>query len=137
MTNKQHVHMPSSQRAKQFLPFDAVAGLREALKVKEHEMGLISREELSDEVSEYINEALQKLKAGDRVVVKFFRDEKGFDGEGDLVRIEGTVTGIDIISRIITVRAIDAAEDRHGFTDETDINIDDITSIDISDNDLL
>ena len=49
--SKERAHMPAAQRAKQFLPFDAVAGLREALKIKEHEMGLISREELSDDSS--------------------------------------------------------------------------------------
>lgn len=34
---KEHAKMPPSQRAKQFLPFDAVAGLREALYAKELE----------------------------------------------------------------------------------------------------
>ena len=129
--SKERAHMPAAQRAKQFLPFDAVAGLREALKIKEHEMGLISREELSDEVSEYINETLQKMKTGDHVSVRYFRDEKGFDGEGDMVLIEGRVTGIDPISRTVTVESDDAPEDLHGFNERTVIDIADITSIDI------
>lgn len=129
--SKERAHMPAAQRAKQFLPFDAVAGLREALKIKEHEMGLISREELSDEVSEYINETLQEMKTGDHVSVRYFRDEKGFDGEGDMVLIEGRVTGIDAISRTVTVEPDDASEDLHGFTERTVIEIADITSIDI------
>ena len=129
--SKERAHMPAAQRAKQFLPFDAVAGLREALKIKEHEMGLISREELSDEVSEYINETLQKMKTGDHVSVRYFRDEKGFDGEGDMVLIEGRVTGIDAISQTVTVESDDAQEDLHGFTERTVIEIADITSIDI------
>ena len=129
--SKERAHMPAAQRAKQFLPFDAVAGLREALKIKEHEMGLISREELSDEVSEYINETLQEMKTGDHVSVRYFRDEKGFDGEGDMVLIEGRVTGIDAISRTVTVESDDAQEDLHGFTERTVIEIADITSIDI------
>lgn len=38
--NKPRAKMPISQRAKQFMPFDAVSGLREALREKdrEHEM---------------------------------------------------------------------------------------------------
>ena len=129
--SKERAHMPAAQRAKQFLPFDAVAGLREALKIKEHEMGLISREELSDEVSEYINETLREMEMGDHVSVRYFRDEKGFDGEGDMVLIEGRVTGIDAISRTVTVESDDAQEDLHGFTERTVIEIADITSIDI------
>ena len=129
--SKERAHMPAAQRAKQFLPFDAVAGLREALKIKEHEMGLISREELSDEVSEYINETLQEMKTGNHVSVRYFKDEEGFDGEGDMVLIEGRVTGIDAISRTVTVEPDDASEDLHGFTERTVINIADITSIDI------
>ncbi|MBQ9180307.1 MAG: hypothetical protein IJ132_05845 [Firmicutes bacterium] len=40
MENKPRAKMPISQRAKQFMPFDAVSGLREALREKdrEHEM---------------------------------------------------------------------------------------------------
>ena len=129
--SKERAHMPAAQRAKQFLPFDAVAGLREALKIKEHEMGLISREELSDEVSEYINETLQEMKTGDHVSVRYFKDEEGFDGEGDMVLIVGRVTGIDAISRTVTVESDDAPEDLHGFTERTVIEIADITSIDI------
>ena len=128
--SKERAHMPAAQRAKQFLPFDAVAGLREALKIKEHEMGLISREELSDEVSEYINETLQEMKTGNHVSVRYFKDEEGFDGEGDMVLIEGRVTGIDAISRTVTVESDDAQEDLHGFTERTVIEIADITSID-------
>ena len=40
MENKPRAKMPISQRAKQFMPFDAVSGLREALREKDrgHEM---------------------------------------------------------------------------------------------------
>ncbi|MBR2547421.1 MAG: hypothetical protein IKF07_04440 [Eubacterium sp.] len=133
--NKEHAHMPPSQRAKQFLPFDAVAGLREALKIQEHKMGLISRKELSDEVAEYINETLARMKAGDHVAVRYFRDEKGSDSGreiGDMVLITGTVTGIDSVSQVITVEADDAGNDLHGFNEQTRIPIGDITSLDIS-----
>ena len=37
MENKPRAKMPISQRAKQFMPFDAVSGLREAIREKERE----------------------------------------------------------------------------------------------------
>lgn len=129
--SKERAHMPPSQRAKQFLPFEAVAGLREALKIKEHEMGLISREELSEEVGEYINETLQEMNTGDHVSIRYFRDAEGFDGEGDMVMISGIVRGVDPISQTVTVEPDDAAKDLHGFTERTAVRIQDITSIDI------
>ena len=67
--------MPVSQRAKQFMPFDAVSGLQQALRAKEHEMGLISRSELSDETRESINVELTKLESGDFVSVTYFSEE--------------------------------------------------------------
>ena len=39
--SKTRPKMPVSQRAKQFLPFDAVKGLQQALRKKEAEMGQI------------------------------------------------------------------------------------------------
>ena len=147
--------MPPSQRAKQFLPFDAVAGLRQALRMKEHEMGLITRKELSEESAEEINEALQRLKRGDRISVAYFkneeglastygadsgspfRDEEDFDrGEGDMVCITGTVTDMDTMARTVTVEEDGAETDCHGFTEENVIKISDIVSIDLFDSEV-
>ncbi len=44
--------MPPSQRAKQFLPFDAVAGLRQALTEKEREMDLFYRTAFTEKTDE-------------------------------------------------------------------------------------
>ena len=44
--------MPASQRAKQFLPFDAVAGLRQALTEKEREMDLFYRTAFTEKTDE-------------------------------------------------------------------------------------
>ena len=134
-SNKEHAHMPPSQRAKQFLPFDAVAGLREALKIKEHEMGLISRKELSEEVKEYIDEVLQEIKAGDNVSVKYFRNEPGCEREGDMILIEGRVVRIDAMSGEMIIQPDEAGCDRHGFTEQSVIRIRDITSIEKSEYD--
>ncbi len=126
--------MPASQRAKQFLPFDAVAGLRQALKMKEHEMGLITRKELSEETAEEINEALETLRPGDHVSVAYFR-ESG-EEEGEMTLIIGTVSDIDSLSRTVTVTPDDRQNDMHGFTEETAIKTDDIVSIDLFEEEL-
>ena len=50
--NKKRAKMPPSQRAKQFLPFDAVAGLRQALTEKEREMDLFYRTAFTEKTDE-------------------------------------------------------------------------------------
>lgn len=50
--NKERAKMPPSQRAKQFLPFDAVAGLRQALTEKEREMDLFYRTAFTEKTDE-------------------------------------------------------------------------------------
>ncbi len=126
--------MPASQRAKQFLPFDAVAGLRQALKMKEHEMGLITRKELSEETAEEINEALETLRPGDHVSVAYFK-ESG-EEEGEMTLIIGEVRDIDPLSHMVTVTPDDRQDDMHGFIEETAIKTDDIVSIDLFEEEL-
>ena len=116
--------MPPSQRAKQFLPFDAVAGLRQALKLKEHEMGLISRKELSEEMSDDINEALMELTPGMQVSVTYFREEQT-EEKGEYTVLDGFVKGLDTVRREITLT--------DGGGEETRIKTDDIISIDLFD----
>ena len=116
--------MPPSQRAKQFLPFDAVAGLRQALKLKEHEMGLISRKELSEEMSDDINEALMELAPGMQVSVTYFREEQT-EEKGEYTVLDGFVKGLDTVRREITLT--------DGGGEETRIKTDDIISIDLFD----
>lgn len=50
--NKGRAKMPPSQRAKQFMPFDAVAGLREALTEKEREMDLFYKTAFTEKTDE-------------------------------------------------------------------------------------
>lgn len=66
MAKKEHAHMPPSQRAKQFLPFDAVAGLREALKIKEEEMKFFYQTAFTektdeDKEQEYLSDEEDKM----------------------------------------------------------------------------
>lgn len=58
------------ERARQFLPFDALTGLREALRKKE-----IEQEDkilLSEESEEYLSECLNELSIEDYIEVKYY-----------------------------------------------------------------
>lgn len=66
--------MSPSDRAKQFLPFDAVKGLREALAKKEAELLFEERNILSEDSAEFLNEILPNLSVGDIVRVTFFEN---------------------------------------------------------------
>ena len=66
--------MPLSMRAKQFLPFDAVKGLRQALRLKEYEMESVSKGRLEEEEAKTISTLLASLSGGEVVEAKYFRD---------------------------------------------------------------
>ena len=74
MGNKPRAKMSPADRAKQFLPFDAVKGLREALKRKEAELLFEERNILSEDSAEFLNDILPNLKVGDNVRVTFFEN---------------------------------------------------------------
>ena len=60
---KLRAKMPPGQRAKQFAPFDAVVGLRQALKEKEKIR--LPRKEISEDMAEEIDRTLKKLVTDD------------------------------------------------------------------------
>ena len=132
MSNRERAKMPVAQRAKQFMPFDAVSGLQQALRRKEHEMGLISRKELSDETRESINETLSMTGRGDTVSVSYFSEHSMLDesdeAEGEILEIQGEVSSIDPVEGTIRIISGEMKE-RHGLAAEKVINIDDIVSI--------
>ena len=66
--------MPVSERAKQFMPFDALKGLREALRLKEYKHEKIQIGDLSEETIEEISNVLYNLKKGDVVEAEIFDD---------------------------------------------------------------
>lgn len=62
--------MPPSRRAKQFAPFDALKGLKEAIARKEHVPE--PRRELSEDAIAEINAKLTMLKPGSWVTVVYY-----------------------------------------------------------------
>lgn len=92
MGNNLHPKMDRANRAKQFMPFDALKGFREALKEKERI--IIPKQELSEEQRMELDYKLQKLHRMDIVTAEYFQD-------GEYVQTTGVVTQIDETNRIL------------------------------------
>lgn len=86
--------MSPADRAKQFMPFDALKGFREALKQKEKI--LVPKRELSEEQKEALSRILLQIKKNDMVSVEYF-----YQGEYRLVN--GMVSSINTTARFLTV----------------------------------
>lgn len=63
-----------SDRARQFLPFDALKGLQEALRAKEIE--LEERKELSEEIMQELSDKLQMIKKEDNVKITYYHQQR-------------------------------------------------------------
>ena len=80
--------MPPSRRAKQFAPFDALKGLKEAIAAKEKRPE--PRRELTDFMKEQINNALLDLQKGQQITVVYYEKQ-----EQQTAQITGTVIKVD------------------------------------------
>ena len=109
---KQRVKMPPSQRAKQFAPFDAVVGLRKALKDKEKIR--VPRKEISEDMAEEIDRTLKSLENGNIVTVVYYNAL-----EQEYIQITGKFKAINTQKRFIQIETLN-------------INFDDIYSIRIN-----
>ena len=88
--------MPHSRRAKQFAPFDALKGLKEAIVAKEKRPE--PRRELTDYAKEQINHALSQLQKGQQVTVVYFCSQ-----EQETQQITGTVMKVDAHWKVLFV----------------------------------
>lgn len=61
--------MRREDRAKQFMPFDAMKGLKEALKDREERHSRVEKREISEEAKERNGKILQRLERGMTVSV--------------------------------------------------------------------
>lgn len=98
-----------SNRAEQFLAFDALKGLKEALREKEKIK--VDKKDVSDEDSYTINQTLTKIKKYMIAKVLYFRED-------EYIQVEGIVSKIDkVYKKIVIVKE--------------EINFNDIISISI------
>jgi len=95
---KQRAKMPPSQRAKQFAPFDAVVGLRQALKEKEKIR--VPRKLISEDMAEEIDETLKSIVDGDVITVVFYNAP-----EQEYIQLTGEFKKINLQKRFILIEA--------------------------------
>ena len=81
-------------RAKQFLPFDALKGLQQALREKEVEYE--EKKELSEDTLVELNNKFNQIENGRYVKIKYYKN-------GRYNEIKGKVTNIDYIKRKIQI----------------------------------
>ena len=83
-------------RAKLFVPFDALKGLQEILREKEKEVE--ERKELSEETLMELQEELNKIEIGSSVFIKYYKNKR-------YIEINGSVTKINFIKKKIIIDA--------------------------------
>ena len=78
--------MSMNNRAKQFLPFDAMKGLQEALRAAEFENESVSHHRLSEDEAKRISAVLAELRQAKTIYVKYFKDAHYYEirGKGKL-----------------------------------------------------
>ena len=102
--------MRREERAKQFLPFDAMKGLAAAMRREEERATRVDRIELGEEDAALLSSALSHIRRGEAISVTYY------DG-GHYRTLCGQVTEMDEIRRILKVGA-------------TSIPFDDVTALD-------
>lgn len=86
--------MDRENRAKQFMPFDALKGLRAALAEKERI--IVEKRELSEEQKEELDRKLKRIEKQDIITVEYFDN-------GEYVQVTGMVSGLDLSGRVLKI----------------------------------
>lgn len=94
MGNKPRAHMSVSDRAKQFMPFSALRGLRTALAEKERIV--VEKIELTEDRADELNRQMNNITAGSMISVVYYHD-------GEYVKLTGRVARLDESSRILQI----------------------------------
>ena len=90
------IPMPASRRAKQFAPFDALKGFREAIAAKE--VVITPKRILSEERIEEINKKLKALEKGQIVTVVYYCEY-----ERNYMQVTGTVGKVDCFWKTLQI----------------------------------
>ncbi|MCI9493572.1 MAG: YolD-like family protein [Lachnospiraceae bacterium] len=94
MANNIHPKMDRASRAKQFMPFDALKGFREALAEKER--ALVPKKEFSQEWQAELDDKLRHIHKLDIVTAEYFQN-------GEYGQVTGEVSKIDIVGRVLKI----------------------------------
>ncbi len=88
--------MDRIDRAKQFLPFDAMKGLKEALAEQEALLSKTEKRERSEEDAEALSRSLSRLQTGDAVSTLFFKG-------GFYVEKQGIIEEFNVIYKYMKI----------------------------------
>ena len=88
--------MNNQERAKQFMPFDALKGLTEALRVKEERRTRVERKLVSEDMAEELSRVLNRVEPYSTVRIKFY-------SKGHYLDLQGTVLEKDIVYRFLKI----------------------------------
>ena len=66
--------MSPNDRARQFLPFDALKGLREAIKIKDYEHERLKKKDISEGKMNEMSKILINLERNDVIEITYFID---------------------------------------------------------------
>ena len=102
--------MSRADRAKLFVPFDALKGLQEILREKEKEVE--ERKELSEESLMELQEELNRVEIGSTVLIKYYKNKR-------YIEVNGIVTKINFVKKKIIIN------------EDTIINISDIIQLNL------
>lgn len=85
--------MPRQERAKQFMPFDALKGLHQALQMKEYEHERTQKGDIDEETIEKMTKLLSNLTKNDKIKVKYYYDGHYFEvtGSGKVLLAENAL----------------------------------------------
>ncbi|MCO8193487.1 YolD-like family protein [Anaerofustis stercorihominis] len=109
MESQNRIKMKREDRAKQFMPFKALKGYDEALRIKEKVK--VEKKEFSREYEEVLDYKLRQLKRNDIVkIIYYFK--------GEYIEKTGKVSKIDTVSRCLYI-----TNDRILFDNIYDIDI--------------
>lgn len=75
------------QRAKQFMPFDAMKGLTEALKEREERHTRVQKHGISEEDQAQISNTLCKVEKGSKVFISYYAYFHDWSEEGIVTQI--------------------------------------------------
>lgn len=98
-----------ADRAKLFLPFDALKGFREALAEKERIV--VPKTELSEDRKEELDRLLHQMKPGDIITVVYFHNEEYVQLTGMLSRISLSGRTLSIVQTRISFADIYSIEE--------------------------
>lgn len=88
--------MNRENRAKQFAPFEALTGLRDALRQVELEEERVEKKEVSEYKAEQIGKTLYKIEKGKTVKVTYYDN-------GYYIDVQGVVSAIDRTFKFIVI----------------------------------